>query len=50
MTELIERDLTGQDPDDVPSSPATGPHDDGFDVPRSATVVVVKDDGGVIGT
>ena len=26
MTELIERDLTGGDPDDVPSSPATGPH------------------------
>jgi secreted PhoX family phosphatase len=28
----------------------TWPTGDGYDVPRSATVVVVKDDGGVIGT
>ncbi len=29
---------------------STWPHGDGLDVPRSATVVVVKDDGGVVGT
>ena len=29
---------------------STWPHDDGITTPRSATVVVTKDDGGVIGT
>jgi secreted PhoX family phosphatase len=29
---------------------STWPHDDEFDTPRSATVVITKDDGGVIGT
>ncbi len=28
----------------------TWPQNDGFDTPRSATVIVTKDDGGVIGT
>jgi secreted PhoX family phosphatase len=31
-------------------SPSTWPQGDGIDTPRSATVVVTKDDGGVIGT
>ncbi len=29
---------------------STWPQNDGFDTPRSATVIVTKDDGGVIGT
>lgn len=29
---------------------STWPHDDRFDTPRSATVVITKDDGGVIGS
>lgn len=32
------------------SVPSTWPQDDGFDTPRAATVVITKDDGGVIGT
>ena len=31
------------------SATSTWPHDDGFDTPRSATVVITRDDGGVIG-
>jgi len=31
------------------SVPSTWPHDDGFTTPRPATVVITKDDGGVIG-
>lgn len=30
--------------------PSTWPQDDGFTTPRAATVVITKDDGGVIGT
>ena len=33
-----------------PSNGSTWPHTDEFTVPRSATVIVTKDDGGVIGT
>mgnify|MGYP000365491370 CR=1 FL=1 len=29
---------------------STWPHDDGYETPRSATLVITKDDGGVIGT
>lgn len=29
---------------------STWPQGDGYDTPRSATVVITKDDGGVIGT
>ncbi len=32
------------------SAPSTWPHNDGVATPRSATVVITKDDGGVIGT
>jgi uncharacterized protein len=32
------------------SRPSTWPQEDGFDTPRAATVVITKDDGGVIGT
>ena len=31
-------------------SPSQWPHDDGFTTPRSATVVITKDDGDVIGS
>jgi secreted PhoX family phosphatase len=31
-------------------APSEWPHDDGFTTPRSATVVVTKDDGGIVGT
>jgi secreted PhoX family phosphatase len=30
--------------------PSTWPQDDGLDTPRSATVIITKDDGGVVGT
>ncbi|MBA3309329.1 MAG: PhoX family phosphatase [Nocardioidaceae bacterium] len=30
--------------------PSTWPHNDGFAIPRSATVIVTKDDGGIIGS
>jgi secreted PhoX family phosphatase len=33
-----------------PGGSSTWPHGDGFETPRSATVVITKDDGGVIGS
>ena len=33
-----------------PSDGSTWPHADGIEIPRSGTVIVTKDDGGVIGT